>query len=164
MNRRPVTCTALGVLAAPILAVTAQAQTSGVPPAAESAGRMSGAMLGALGLIALVVVIVVGVKLFDLRRRRAEEAAALESRISDVLLMEPGLARLPIAANARRGFGRGSPAIIEVHGTVPSTDLKDLAMNLVRGEAAKNGGPFSIEDRLAVDPSVVEHAGELSAR
>jgi hypothetical protein len=160
MKQRPVVCTTLSLLAAPALAVPAQAQTS--TPGAGS--NMSGALLGAVGLIALVVVIGVAVKLFDRRRRRAEEAAALESRISDALLMEPALARLPIAATVRRGFSSGSPVTIDLHGTVPSTELRDLALDMVRREAAKSGGSFNIEDRLAVDPMMVEHAAELSAR
>jgi hypothetical protein len=162
MKQHPLVCTTLSLLAAPALAAPAQAQTS--TPGAGSAGNMSGALLGAIGLIALVIVIGVAVKLFDRRRRRAEEAAALESRISDVLLMEPALARLPIAATVRQGFSSGSPVMIDLHGTVPSTELRDLAMDLVRREAAKSGGPFNIEDRLTVDPMMVEHAAELSAR
>jgi hypothetical protein len=78
--------------------------------------------------------------------------------------MEPALARLPIAATVRRGFSSGSPVTIDLHGTVPSTELRDLALDMVRREAAKSGGSFNIEDRLAVDPMMVEHAAELSAR
>jgi hypothetical protein len=164
-KRSLVGCTAFGVLAAPSLAGRGLAQTSTVPPPAGSAGDMTGTMLGAAALIAVVIAIGVCVKLFDLRRRRVEEVAALESRISDVLMTDSALFRLPITASARRGFGASSPVIVDIHGTVPSTELRDWAMALVKREAARSGGPLSIEDRIAVDPlMVVDRVEETSMR
>jgi hypothetical protein len=163
-KRSLVGCTAFGLLAAPPLAGRTLAQTSTIPPAAGSTGDMTGTMLGAAALIALVVVIGVAVKLFDLRRRRAEETAALESRISDALMTDSALFRLPIAVSTRRGFFGRSPVIVDVHGTVPSTELREWAITLVKSEAARSGGPFSIEDRIAVDPLMVERVEESSMR
>ena len=54
--------------------------------------------------------------------------------------------------------------IVDLHGTVPSTELREWAITLVKSEAARNGGPFSIEDRIAVDPLMVERVEASSMR
>jgi hypothetical protein len=157
-------CTALSLLAAPTLAARAPAQTSTVPPAAGSTGDMTGVALGAAVLLVLVIVIGASVKLFDLRRRRADEAAALQARISDALMTDPMLSRFPIATTAHRGLMGSSPVIVDVHGTLPSTSHRESAISVVRAEAGRTGMPFSIEDQIAVDPLMAEEHEEVGAR
>ena len=79
-------------------------------------------------------------------------------------MTDSALFRLPIAVSTRRGFLGRSPVIVDIHGTVPSTELREWAITLVKSEAARNGGPFSIEDRIAVDPLMVERVEASSMR
>ena len=58
----------------------------------------------ALMMLALVVVVGVSVKLYDLKRKREEEAVAAQARIADALLMDSTLAPLPLTPSAVEGI------------------------------------------------------------
>src|SRR6266849_1996114 len=57
----------------------------------------TGAILIAAVVIVLLLAVGVMVKLYDLRRKREDEAVALQARISDALMSEPALAAFPLA-------------------------------------------------------------------
>src|SRR6202040_1458896 len=61
----------------------------------------SGAFLVAALVVLLLVAVGVMVKLYDLRRKREDEAVALQARISDALLAEPSLSSLPLVPTVR---------------------------------------------------------------
>ena len=74
------------------------------------------------------------------------------------LMLDPALAMLPVAATVHAPLWRGSPMTIEVTGHVPSTSLRDAAMNAVLSEASRAGVEFQIEDRLTVSPETMRRA------
>jgi len=103
-------------------------------------------------VLGVLVIVGVGVKLYDLRRRRQSEAVWLQVQISDALMREQSLFGLPIITMARAPLWRGSPATIEVAGQVPSPQARETALRIVRAEAGRIRSDFQIEDRLAVVP------------
>jgi hypothetical protein len=73
--------------------------------------------------------------------------------VSDALLREPALARLPLTPTAHAPMWTGTPATIEVTGQVPTPEMKETALRLVRDEAVRIRSDVKIEDRLSVIPS-----------
>jgi hypothetical protein len=102
-------------------------------------------------LVGLLVLIVVAVRLFDLRRKRESEAVHLQARISDALLREPGLFGLPATPTARVPLWRGSPPSIELTGRVPDEATRDSILRIARQEGQRVGPDLVIEDRLVID-------------
>jgi hypothetical protein len=140
------------LLATPIAAL-AQAPAAPLSPTAPVTPAPQGAGTGVATVVALLVllaIIVVAVKLYDLKRKREEEALALEARISDALLVHPSLTGLPVIASAHVPmFGRSAP-VVEVSGTVPTDELRQAALEVVRRELPDSD--VRIEDRIVVDP------------
>jgi hypothetical protein len=161
MNRHHPMCVTLSTLVAGAsLAAPAAAQTS----EGQGGGNVAGTVLGIALLIALFLIIGITVKVFDRRRRRMEEAVAVQARIADALLVEPVVRHLPIATTANRAIWRGSPVTIEVRGPVPSPEARNVALGVVMREATASGMPFRIDDRLIVDPVMAEHPAEVALR
>ena len=121
------------------------------PPASGEAG---GGALFVVLMIVLFAIIGIGVKLYDLSRKRSDEAMHLQARIADALMLDPALATVPVAATAHAPMWRGSPMTIEVTGQVPSPALREAAMNVVLSEASRAGVEFRVEDRLTVIPHI----------
>ena len=108
-----------------------------------------------LVVLALLAIVGVGVKMYDLKRRREGEAVHLQAQISDALLREQMLFGLPITPTARVPIWRRSPATIEIAGQVPSPEARETALRIIRAEAERIRSDFQIEDRLAVVPGRV---------
>jgi hypothetical protein len=122
-----------------------------MPPSTAPAPQGSGGFVAAaIVIVALLVVIGVMVKLFDLKRKRSAEAVHLQAQISDALLREQNVFRLPITPTAHVPFIKGSPAIVEVSGEVPSSEMRDTVIRLVRNEATRIRSDVEVEDRLFV--------------
>ena len=120
--------------------------STGTPAAAGSGGYVAATIV----IIALLVVIGVVVKLFDLKRKRSAEAVHLQAQISDALLREQNVFRLPVTPTAHVPFLTGTPAVVEVSGEVPSTEIKETVLRLVKNEASRIRDDVRVEDRLAV--------------
>src|SRR5712692_7623685 len=120
------------------------------PPAADGGSTAIAAVLVVLGLL---VIIGLAVKLFDLKRKRESEGVQLQAQVSDALLREPSLAGLPLTPTAHNPIWTGTPATIEVTGQVPTPELKEIALRLVRDEAARIRSDVQIEDHLSVVPT-----------
>jgi hypothetical protein len=131
-------------------AVQAWAQAAPTPSPGSGGGGSPVAMV--LVIVAALVIVGIGVKLYDLRRRRESEAVQLQAQISDALMREQLLFGVPIIATARAPLWRRSPATIEVAGQVPSPQVRETALRIVRAEAGRIRSDFQIEDRLAVVP------------
>ena len=127
---------------------TAPSAPSAAPGAAASGS--GGYVAATVVIIALLVVIGVVVKLFDLKRKRSAEAVHLQAQISDALLREQNVFRLPVTPTAHVPFLSGSPAVIEVSGEVPSSEIKETVLRLVQNEASRIRDDVRVEDRLAV--------------
>lgn len=157
---RSVTLYRLAGFAAVLAPAAAWAQAAPItpPPTATTTATGTGAITMFALIVGLLVVVGVGVKMYDLKRRREADAVHLQAQISDALLREQAFFGMPITPTAHVPFLRGSPAVIEVTGHVPSTEARESAMRLIRAEAARIRPDFTIEDKLAIDASFARRA------
>lgn len=109
-------------------------------------------------VILLLLMVGIGVKLYDRARKRDQDAAALQARISDALMVDPMLSRLPVTATVRIPLWSGRPVMAEVSGTVPRAGLRQAAVDLVLREALRTGKTCRLVDRISVDPAMLSHA------
>jgi hypothetical protein len=141
-----------------VLPVTAAfANTGTVAPPADAPVAGGGAVFVGL-LLALLVIIGVTVKLFDLRRKRMEQAVQVQARIADALLLDPALVNQPVAATAHVPFWSGKPVLVELRGRVPSPELHEQVLHVADRELAAMGIEYRVEDHLAITPTVTAHA------
>ncbi|HEV8674933.1 MAG TPA: hypothetical protein VGX21_12875 [Methylomirabilota bacterium] len=151
-----------------VLVASAAAQTPAtptppvIPPTAApeaSSGGGGGSVAISIGLLAgLVLLIAVGGKLLDLRRKRQSEAVHLQAQASDAVLRDAALASYPITPTAHVPFWRGGPATIVVSGQIPSPDLRQMVLRIVQQEAMRIRPDVTVEDRLTVVPSTLQRA------
>ncbi len=145
---------ALGAFGAPVWA-QAPAPTT---PVAPVTGGGSAVLSAVVIIVALLVALGITVKFFDLRRKREAEAVQLQAQISDVLLRDQAFFGLPVTPTARVPLLKGSPATVEVAGQVPTPEMKEAVLRLVRAEAARIRPDVVIEDRVAVVPAMAHAA------
>ncbi len=134
----------------------ARAQAPAPPPTPATPAPAGGALWAIGIIIALLVVVGLAVKLFDLRRKREAEAVQLQAQISDALLRDPAFFGLPVVANADVPL-TGGPARIEIVGQVPNEAIREAVLRLAHHEASRIRADFTIEDRLAVAPTLERH-------
>lgn len=120
----------------------------------EGAGFVA---LVAGGFVVLLVIAVVG-RLLDLRRRREDEALGLQSRVSDALMLEPGLSGLPVTASMHVPLWPRKPPTLEIVGRVPTPDQHELAARVALRTLADRADQVRVEDKVWVDPVMGEHA------
>jgi hypothetical protein len=153
-----VTAAGLAVLPLPWLAERVWAQAA-VPRAGDGSTDGGSALLvGGAIVVALLVVTGFLVKMFDLKRRRETEAVHLQAQVADALLRDPILFRLPITPTARVPLWRGTPAVIELAGQVPSEEQRSSVLRTVQEEALRLRSDVQIESRIAVVPAVAHRA------
>ena len=111
----------------------------------------------AVGIIVLLAIGIIG-RLLDLRRRREDEALGLQSRVSDALMLEPGLAGLAVTANMHVPLWPRKPPTLEIVGRVPTPDQHELASRVAVRTLAHRAAEVQIEDKVWVDPVIREHA------
>ena len=146
----------LGVLGAVAAPVAAWAQVAPVtpPPSASAASSAAGAGAGTLTMMlvlgGLIAIVAIGVKFYDLKRKREADSVHLQAQLSDSLLREPSLFGTPITPTVHAPLWSGSPAIIEVTGEVPSADMREAVLRIIRSEAGRVRPDFTIEDRMHV--------------
>jgi hypothetical protein len=109
------------------------------------------------GVLVLLAIAVVG-RLLDLRRRREDEALGLQSRVSDALMLEPGLSGLPVTANMHVPLWPRKPPTLEIVGRVPTPDQHELAARVAMRTLADRAEQVVVEDKVWVDPVMREHA------
>jgi hypothetical protein len=145
-----------GTLAALVREAAAQATgpQATSPPSAGTAGDNSGILMALALMGALLVLVGIGVKLWDARRKREAEAVHLQSQISDALLREQDFYGLAITPTVHAPIRRGAPMTVDVTGQAPSATLRDAALRIVRDEAARMGMTVEIVDRIEVTPAV----------
>jgi hypothetical protein len=128
------------------------------PPGTSSpAAGGSGALIVLGVFVALLVVIGVIAKVSDVQRRREAEGLGLQARLGDVLLMDPMLHGAAITPTVHVPMRQGSPVRIEITGSVPSPEMRDRALHVMRQEATRftqYALDVEIEDRVSVLPSV----------
>jgi hypothetical protein len=104
-------------------------------------------------LLALFVAVGIAVKVYDAKRKRDEQGVALQARLSDALLLTPSLIRMPVVASVHMPLRRGSPPVVELKGTVPTPEAREIALRVVQHELA--GINAQLEDQMVVDPQGV---------
>jgi hypothetical protein len=130
---------------APLAAV---APRSMADPGAVDVGLMPVVVAVAL----LVLVLWSAWILYDRGRKRAEEAAALQARISDALMVERSLSGFPLTFTVRMPlWGRG-PVVVALTGVVSRPALRQAAIDLVLREVESTGRACVLQDRIAVAP------------
>src|SRR5262245_53110054 len=101
--------------------VWAQGAVNAPPsPGSPSWGGGSAIFAGGAIVAALILITVLLVKTFDLKRQREAEAVHLQAQVADALLRDPALFRLPVTPTAHVPLWRGSPAVVELAGQVSS--------------------------------------------
>ena len=140
----------LGVVSAPIAAWAQVAPVTPPPSASAASSASSGAstamMLAVFG--GLIVLVAIGVKIYDLKRKREADAVHLQAQLSDALLREPSLFGMPITPTVHVPTWAGTPATIEVTGEVSSPEIREGALRIIRAEASRVRSDFVIEDRM----------------
>jgi len=106
-----------------------------------------------LVMLGLLVLVGVGVKLYDLKRKREAEGVHLQAQVSDALLRDPGLFGLAVTPTAHVPWWSGTPAHLEVVGRVPTAETRDRVVRLVEEEARQLRSDVEIVDRLQIDPA-----------
>ncbi|HSL47650.1 MAG TPA: hypothetical protein VK878_01195 [Candidatus Deferrimicrobiaceae bacterium] len=109
-------------------------------------------------MLVLGVLLGLAVKIYDLKRKREEEAVAAQARVSDALLMDAALAGLPLTPTARLPLWKGSPLVLDITGVVPRTELREAALDVAKRELGRSRSDFRIEDRIAVNRGALGHA------
>ena len=102
-------------------------------------------------LVGLLVIVGVGVKLYDLKRKRENEAVHLQAQVSDALLRDPNIYGLAVTPTAHVPWWSGTPARLEVVGRVPTPESRERALRLVEQEARRVRPDIILVDHLEVD-------------
>ncbi len=113
---------------------------------------MAGVVIEVTILLVVLSAIGVGVKLYDLKRRREVAVLPLPSRIADALLLEPALAGLAVVASVSGSFWRRSAVLVTVTGSVPTPAVRDAVMRLVERELLRRQYGARVVDRIVIDP------------
>jgi hypothetical protein len=148
---------AAGALSTTATAAWAQVSPTPAPMPSPEMTNGSGAFMVAALVVALLIAVGVMVKLYDLRRKREDEAVALQARLSDALLAEPSLSSLPLVPTVRIPM-RGSPVNIEIVGTVPRPEFRQAAVDLVVREAARSVKSYRVDARISIDSNMQRRA------
>lgn len=117
-----------------------------------TSGDWNGTLAVVGSVIALIVIVGIVAKLIDLRRRREAEAVALQSRLSDALLTDAPLHAAPVIPTVSIPW-TGSPITVEVSGDLPSAEVRDSVLRLIRRETAHLSS-VEIEDKLLILPPI----------
>jgi hypothetical protein len=113
---------------------------------------MTGTLLTLVFLAVIVGAIVVVATCVSRRRKRTDEAAILQSQLSDAIARETMLNGLHITPTARVSGWRSSQITIEVAGEVPTPELRERVMRLVSAEAWRLRPDAQTVDHLFIVP------------
>src|SRR5919197_1929403 len=97
-------------------------------------GGMAPTLTVFLLLFGLLVIVGIGVKLYDLKRKREAEAVHLQAQVSDALLRDPALFGLAVTPTAHVPWWSGTPARLEICGRVPSADAHARSLRIAEQE------------------------------
>ena len=105
-------------------------------------------------LVGLLVIVGVGVKLYDLKRKREAEGVHLQAQVSDALLRDPNIYGLAVTPTAHVPWWSGTPARLDVVGRVPTLASRERVLRLVEQEAQRVRPDIVLVDHLEVDAAV----------
>src|SRR5262245_43677465 len=101
------------------------------PQAGTGYGGINPTLTVFLLLAVLLVIVGIGVKLYDLKRKRETEAVHLQAQVSDALLRDPALFGLAVTPTAHVPLWSGTPVRLEVTGRVPSPETRERALRII---------------------------------
>lgn len=140
---------ALAIFAAPAVAF-AQTPATPIPAAAPPAEGSTAGLVVMVGvLLALIVAVGIAVKIYDAKRKREEQGIALQARLSDALLLTPGLTGVPVVASVHMPLLSSALPVVELTGTVPTPDARETAVHVIQREL--QGIEARFEDHVMVD-------------
>jgi hypothetical protein len=113
---------------------------------------MTGTLLTLVFLAVIVGAAVVVASAVSRRRKRTDEAAILQSQLSDTIARESQFSGLHITPTARVSGWRSSQITVEVAGEVPTPELRERVMRLVSAEAWKLRPDAQTVDHLFIVP------------
>lgn len=119
-----------------------------------------------VGLVAAVVVValVVVARQMATRRTLTEDAALLQSHLSDALARETQLHGSRITPRTRLSGWRRPQITIEIAGEVPTPGLRETAMRIARAETARLRPDVVTVDHLFIVPPVDRPSDSLAQR
>lgn len=120
-------------------------------PQAATSGGAAPTLTVFLLLVGLLVIVGIGVKLYDLKRKRDAEAVHLQAQVSDALLRDQTLFSLAVTPTAHVPWWSGTPARIDVAGRVPNAEARERALRLVEQEARSVRQDVDVVDRLELE-------------
>jgi hypothetical protein len=142
-----------------LMIVPASAQVPMAPgPAPAASDGASGGIVVAVGILGLLVVIGVAVKLVDMKRKREDEGAALQARITDAFMMDRSLSGLALTPFVQVPLRRGGLRTLAISGVVSTPELREAVLQLAMRTLEQSQTSCRIEDRIVVDPMMARHA------
>ena len=102
-------------------------------------------------LAGLLVIVGIGVKLYDLKRKREAEGVHLQAQVSDALLRDSSTYGLAVTPTAHVPWWSGTPVRLEVVGRVPAPEIRDRVLRLVEQEARHIRPDVIIVDRIELE-------------
>ena len=111
-----------------------------------------------VALLGLFVMTAIVIKMYDGKRRREDDALAMQARMSDALLADARLSGFPVTPTVWVSLWPKSPVTVEISGPVPRPELREVATQLVGRMMSDSGADFRIEDRIVVDPFISRRA------
>jgi hypothetical protein len=136
----------------------AQAPTTVPAPAPVGSDGAAGGTVVALVILGLLVAIGVTVKLVDMKRKHEDEAAALQARITDALMIDRSLSGLALTPVVDVPFRRGGLVTVNISGAVPAPELREAALQVVMRAMEQSRTSCRIEDHILVDPLMSSRA------
>jgi hypothetical protein len=129
--------------------MAALAQTPAPPPTNAPSDTTDVTVL--IGLIAVLLVLGTGVRLYDLQRRREQRAMELQARLSDAFLLA-SVSGVAITPTVHAPFWSRDPLVIDIAGFVATPAMRDAVIQFVRRETLGGSQELHIEDRILVNP------------
>jgi hypothetical protein len=124
-------------------------------PSSTTPGDSSGVLIALALMGAMLVIVGIGVKIWDAKRTREADAVHLQSQLSDALLREADFFGLAITPTVHASLRKSAPMIIEVTGQAPSETVHNAALRIIQDEASRVRPSFEIVDRIEVRPDAV---------
>src|SRR2546430_16919264 len=108
-------------------------------PQAAAGGGAAPTLAVFLLLFGLLVIVGIGVKLYDFKRKREAEGVHLQAQVSDALLRDPMMFGLAVTPTAHVPLLSGTPARPEVTAPVPTAEAPARALPPTQAAAAPPG-------------------------
>ena len=115
-------------------------------------------------LVVIVVAAIIGARYISARRKLIEEAMILQSQLWDIVARDPQLHGLSITPRARVSGWRTSQMTVEVAGEVPTPELRETAMRIVRAEAWRLRADTITLDHLFIVPPARRSSDAIVSR